>query len=281
MNLAWCNGAMVDGPLALDPRDRGLLLGDGLFETLMVVNRTALWRNMHLARLEGSARELGIGFDRAAADLAFDTLLGLGSDEHQVLRLTLTRGAAVRGLAGNGGASILLASLDPFDPGLMFQPTGLITAAVRRSLQSPAARLKTLSYVDNIVAAREAKSRGHDDALMLNTRGSVACSTIANVFLIKGTKLITPGRDQGLLTGVMRQVLLAAAHRAGFEAVERSVKPTELLTGDGVFLTNSLRFIRPVTVLDGRPLAQADLGPLAEQLCAAARLQCGRDPRLI
>ena len=281
MSLVWCNGAMVEGALALDPADRGLTLGDGLFETFLVVRRTALWRNMHLARLEGSARELGIGFNREASELALDTLLGLGGDGHQVLRLTLTRGAATRGLGGNGGAPTLLATLDAFDPGLMFQPTGLITASVRRSPQSPAARLKTLSYIDNIVAARQAKARGYDDALMLNTRGAVACSTIANVFLVKGSKLITPGRDQGLLTGVTRQALLAAAHRAGFEAVERSVKPSELATADGVFVTNSLRFIRPVTALDGQPVAQVELAGLAEQLCEAARLQCGADPRLI
>lgn len=281
MSLVWCNGGIVKGPLALDPKDRGLTLGDGLFETLLVVNRTALWRNMHLARLEGSAHELGIPAARDMAELAIDTLLGLGGDDHQVLRLTLTRGYGLRGLAANGEEPTLVATLDPFDPGLMFQPTGLITASVRRSPQSPAARLKTLSYVDNIVAAREAKARGYDDALMLNTRGAVACSTIANIFFIKGKKLITPGRDQGLLTGVTRQALLAAAHRAGFAAAERSVKPSELLTADAVFLTNSLRLIRAVKSLDGNAIAQADLTPLIDQLCGAARLQCGRDPRLL
>jgi branched-chain amino acid aminotransferase len=280
MSLVWCNGAMVEGPLTLDPRDRGLTLGDGLFETLLVVNRTALWRNMHLARLEGSARELGIAFARDMAELALDTLLHLGSDGHQVLRLTLTRGVAARGLASSGEHPTLLASLDSLDASLMFEPTGLITATVRRSPQSPAARLKTLSYIDNVAAAREAKARGYDDALMLNTRGAVACSTIANVFLVKGRKLVTPGRDQGLLTGVTRQALLAAAHRAGFEAHERMVKPSELLMADAVFLTNSLRLIRPVRSLDAEPLSQMDLTPLIDQLCEAARLQCGRDPRL-
>lgn len=281
MTLVWCNGAMVEGPLALSPADRGLTLGDGLFETMLAVNRTALWRNMHLARLEGSAHELGIAFSRDMADLALDTLLGLGGDHHQVLRLTLTRGAAARGLGGNGAEPTLLATLDDFDMNMMFQPTGLITASLRRSPQSPAARLKTLSYIDNIAAAREAKARGYDDALILNTRGAVASSTIANVFLLKGRKLLTPGRDQGLLTGVMRQALLAAAHRAGYETAERSVKPAELRTADAVFLTNSLRFIRPVTALDGEALAQADLTAFSDQLCEAARLQCGRDPRLI
>ena len=281
MSVVWFNGAIVEGPIGLDPSDRGLLLGDGLFETMLVVNGVALWRHMHLARLEGSANELGLGYDNANADAAIDALLARAGGVHQVLRLTLTRGVTARGLAGNGAAPTLLASLDPYDRGLMLQPATLIIATVRRNPFSPASRLKTLSYIDNIAAAREAKARGADDALMLNTKGAVACSAIANVFLLKGKQLITPGRDQGILTGVIRQALLAGAARAGFDREERAVKPAELLAADAVFLTNSLRLIRPVTALDGRALGRAGLTPLADLLCETARLQCGRDPRLI
>ncbi|MBI2717996.1 MAG: aminotransferase class IV [Rhizobiales bacterium] len=281
MSLVWFNGRLIDGPLPLEAHDRGLLLGDGLFETLLVVNRAALWLHMHLARLEGSANELGIGFDRDAADAAVADLLDQASEVHHVLRLTLTRGPGARGLAGVGGEPTLIATLDAFDAGLMLQPVAMVTASVRRNPASPASRLKTLSYIDNIAAAREAKARGVEEALMLNTRGAAASASIANLFLVKGRTLITPGRDQGILTGVTRQALLAAAHRAGFETKERVVKPAELLTADGVFLTNSLRLIRPVKSLDGKPVGKADLSPLADVLCAAARLQCGRDPRLL
>jgi branched-chain amino acid aminotransferase len=141
--------------------------------------------------------------------------------------------------------------------------------------------LKTLSYIDNIAAAREAWSHGMEDALMLNTAGNVACTTIANIFLLKGKTLVTPSRDQGILTGVTRQTLLHFAAHLGLTAEERAVKPDELTRADAVFLTNSLRFIRPVTALDREPLPQADLSALVQSLSEAARLQCGHDPRTV
>lgn len=281
MSRAWFNGALIDGPLPLDRGDRGLLLGDGLFETILVVNRKPLWGNMHFLRLEAAAHELGMGFDRDALDDALDELLADAPKAHQVLRVTLTRGSAVRGLGASGGSPSLLLTLDPFDPALMFKPVALSTTAIRRNPASIASRFKTLSYIDNVAAAREAVSRGTEDALMLNTRGKLACSTIANIFLLKGRTLVTPARDQGILTGIMRQALIHSATRLGYTTEERAVGKTELRQADAVFLTNSLRFIRPVTALDGKPLAEGDLSPLVATLCEAARLQCGHDPRMV
>jgi len=114
---------------------------------------------------------------------------------------------------------------------------------------------------------------------MLNIDGNAACSTIANLFVLKDGRLITPARDQAILTGVMRQVLIAAAAHIGILTEERAVEPAELLAADAVFLTNSLRFIRPVTALDQQPLSAFDLSNLMAALSDAARLQCGRDPR--
>jgi branched-chain amino acid aminotransferase len=281
MSRVWFNGALTDGPLAVDRSDRGLLLGDGLFETILVVNRKPLWGNMHFVRLESAAQELGIPFDRDGLDDAVAEVLEGAPQGHQVLRVTLTRGGGLRGLGADGTTPSLLITLDPFDPALMFQPVSLVTASVRRNPQSVSARLKTLSYVDNIAAAREAAAQGAEDALLLNTKGHAACSTIANLFLLKGGTLVTPARDQGILTGVMRQALVHTAARLGLAVEERVVKPAELKKADAVFLTNSLRFIRPVTALDGRALATADLSKLGDSLCATARLQCGHDPRLI
>lgn len=281
MRRVWFNGAIGEGSITLDAGDRGLLLGDGLFETMLVLNRTALWGNMHLARMEGAAREMGLSFDRAAVDDAMAELLAAAEPGHHALRITLTRGASVRGLGANGGVPSLLLALEPFDPALMFQPVALATAGVRRNPHSPSSRLKTLSYVDNVLAAREAAAKGMEDALMLNVEGAACCSTIANLFLLDGDRLVTPARDQGILTGVMRQALIAAAAQLGMAAEERAVEPRELAEADAVFLTNSLRFIRPVRSIDQQALAQADLGLLAAALCEAARLQCGRDPRLI
>lgn len=281
MSRVWFNGALATGPLALDRGDRGLLLGDGLFETILVLNRTPLWGNMHLARMESAAKELGIAFARDKLDDAIAAILEGADVIHHVLRITLTRGTGLRGLGANGGVPSLLLTLDPFDPALMFQPVALVTSSIRRSTHTVTCRLKTTSYADNIAAAREAASRGMEDALMLNTDGAVACSTIANIFLVKDGKLVTPARDQAILTGVMRQALIAAAQHMNIATEERPVSPRELQDAEAVFLTNSLRFIRPVRALDQHLLPQAGLEHFAEALCETARLQCGRDPRLI
>lgn len=281
MKRVLLNGETIEGLLPIAETDRGLTLGDGLFETMLVVNRRPLWKHMHLARMEGAARELGIVYDSDVVIAAIENLLDGIGPEHHVLRLTLTRGGATRGLAGNGASPTLIAALDSFDAGLMFQPATLFTSTIRRSQDSLAARMKTLSYIDNIAAAREAQSHGADDALMLNSTGKVACSTIANIFLLKKNKLITPARDQAILTGVTRQALIAAAQHIGIFTEERIVTVTDLFRADGAFLTNSLRLMRPVISVDKQPLPQPELSPLAHALCEAARLQCGRDPRLI
>lgn len=281
MSSSWFNGKFVEGPLSVARGERGLLLGDGLFETILVLNRVPLWGNMHFLRLEAAAAELGLPFDRDALDDAVAGILAGAPPAHQVLRVTLTRGSSARGLAADGGSPSLLLTLDPFDPALMFKPVTLATSAIRRNPASVASRQKTLSYIDNVAAAREAAAKSAEDALMLNVKGRAACSSIANIFLLKGSTLITPAREEGILTGITRQALIHAGSRMGLTIEERGVRRAELRAADAVFLTNSLRFIRPVTALDGKPLRQGDLARLIQALCEAARLQCGHDPRMV
>ncbi|MGQ0486174.1 MAG: aminotransferase class IV [Hyphomicrobiales bacterium] len=279
MSPVWFNGRIVEGPLPLDPADRGLLLGDGLFETVAVINGKALWLEEHLARLAAAAAELGIAADLVSIRKAIAALPGEAGAH--ALRVTLTRGPAPRGLASGGESPSLIATLDPLPRGFLMQPVSLATSAVRRNEFAPSSRLKTLSYADAIAAARAAVASGADDALMLNTSGRAASSTIANLFLLKGNELITPDPSQGILPGIMRRALLDLAHHLGLDAVERAVEPEEMASADAVFLSNSLRLIRPVTSLDAKPLGQRPLQAIVDALCARAEAQCGRDPRLL
>ncbi|MGH6820884.1 MAG: aminotransferase class IV, partial [Methylocella sp.] len=175
----------------------------------------------------------------------------------------------------------LLVSLDPFSMDLLFQPVRLVTSTVRRNEFAPSSRLKTLSYIDAIAAAREASAKDADDALMLNTPGNLASTTIANLFLLKGDRLITPALNQAILPGIMRRVLLDEASSLGLKPVERAIAPHELGEAEAVFLTNSLRLLRPVTALDGASIKTRDLGFLMERLCLLVTQQGARDPRLI
>lgn len=280
MSLAWAAGTLLQQEdIRLPARNRGLTLGDGLFETFLVVNRTALWRDDHLARMKASADVLGVPFLAGEITTAIDGLLAAAGRGAHVLRLTLTRGATARGLAGESKAPFVLATLDPFDTRLIGEPATLVTSAIRRSAGSIASTHKTLSYVDAVVAARAAVAAGADDALMLNGEGRVASSTIANIFVVKGTTLITPARTEGILPGIMRQVLLREAGALGLTAVEAQVTPETLRSADGVFLTNSLRIARPVVQVDGQALPVGDASRILDHLCACASGICGGDPR--
>jgi branched-chain amino acid aminotransferase len=281
MTRVWFNGRLVKDHLAMPPGERGYLLGDGVFETIAVVRGKPLWLVPHLRRMKESAGQLGIPFNEAAIRDGLEAVLKEAPSPFAVLRISLSRGEATRGLAAEGEKPSLLISLAPLFTSMLFQPATLASVSPRRNEDAPTSRLKTLSYADNIIAAREAAATGADDGLMLNTAGRIASSTIANIFLVKGRRLVTPALGEGILPGIMRQALIAGAGVLGYGVEEREVPVFELPAADGVFLTNSLRFIRPVTAFNGEAIKQADLSRLMTALAASARQQCGVDPRLL
>jgi branched-chain amino acid aminotransferase len=282
MGISWFNGRLIEGPVSLDPTDRGLTLGDGIFETLAVFNRCPAYLGAHLDRLGGGAEALGITVSRAKIESGVDELCRAQPHEHGILRITVTRGPGTRGLSGSGDTPTVLMTLAAWRRGTINAPVRLATSGVRRNIDSPASRHKTLSYADNILAAREAAAKGADDALLLNSQGRVACSTISNVFAIRGATLLTPPLSEGVLPGIVRARLLAVAASARLEAREAILNPDELADCDRIFLTNSIRLVRPVAALDGVPLRQgatASIDSLLAALCEEIARDTGRDPR--
>lgn len=272
----WFNGELTTGSLAVDPGDRGLLLGDGIFETLAVFAGKPVWLAEHLERMIEAAKTLGIPADRGNIEAAIGETLRATPHHHGILRITLTRGAGIRGLAADGSTPSLLVTLAPWIKGMLFAPAKLVTSTIRRNETSPASGLKTLSYIDNILAAREAAAARCDDALLLNTKSQVAATTIANVFLLKNGRLATPPLSAGILPGIARRKLLTLT-----QAEERALVRAELREADALFLTNSLRLVRPVHALDGAELRHDDaaLTRYFELLCAAVVAETGFDPR--
>ena len=278
MSSVWFNGEFVKGTLPLDAHDRGFLLGDGFFETVAVMNHKPLWLDEHVQRMFRAANELEIPFHAQGLFGGVGDVLQKSQSPFEVLRITLSRGSAARGLAGDGTVPSLLITLDDFSAGNLFQPCRLKVSQIRRNEFAPSSRMKTLSYIDGIAAAREVASDA-DDALMLNTAGLVGSSTIASLFLLRGRELITPSLDQGVLPGITRRILLDNALKFGFTPVERAVQLEELFRAEAVFLCNSLRFIRAVTALNGEPLGKGSLEDLKDGLSLMAKRICGTDPR--
>jgi branched-chain amino acid aminotransferase len=258
MKRVWHKGGLVNGKISLSPFDRGLTLGDGVFETIAVTNAVPLWRYEHLQRMAAAARALGIQFDLEEVEAAIDALSHRAKGSH-ALRLTLTRGEVARGLAAEGNEPELIGTLQPFDAALRFAPVTLATASTRRNLHSVSSRIKSLSYADNVIAAREAHAHGAEDALMLNSAGRVACTTIGNIFIETEDTILTPALAEGVLPGIMRAEVIKLAKLAGLKLREGKVSPAQLRAAKALYVSNSLRFLRPVVKLDGKKFGRSKL----------------------
>lgn len=239
--------------------DRGLLLGDGLFETLLAVDGHLPRLAAHLDRMAAGCEALNLPFDRDEAERVARE--AVPEEGRFAVRLTLTAGSGGRGLDRPAApAPILFAKAAPSAP--VTAPATVIVATARRNEGSPASRLKTLSYLDNVLARAEARAAGADEAVMLNNRGELACAAAANLFWIKAGRLYTPRLDCGVLAGVTRARLMA------LRAVEEVAVGVEALeSAETIFLTNSLIGVREVSRLGERDFAPH---PLVEELAQLA-----------
>lgn len=235
--------------------DRGALLGDGLIETMRVVRGKPLRFQRHMDRLARSCSELGLPGPRDPEGMAalIEELAGRNALKDAVVRLTLTAGPAPRGL---DRPEALVPSLSltaaPFKaPPAQYR---LATSEIRRSPASIAARYKTLSYMDNLQARRQARGAGADIALLLDTHGRLSGGDCANLFWTKGEDVFTPDLRCGVLAGTMRGEIIDSlpVETGGFEAAE-------LFQADAVFVTNAAIGAVPVVTLDGVPVGNGEL----------------------
>lgn len=258
--MIWLNGQLLDDEAArIDPRDRGLLLGDGLFETMLAQHGRPAFFEPHMRRLSHGAALLGIqlpfstqGLRHACEDLL--EAAALMKADRVAMRLTLTRGPGPRGLAlpDKTHPTVMISAAQATLPP---HSVSLATSSIRRNSHSPAARIKALPYLENVLAKEEARKLGAGDALMLDSDGHVASTTMANIFLWEGERLVTPGLEGPVLPGITRAEILALASDMRIPIVEETVKPERLLRAQGVFITNSLMGPVPVTQLDRHVLA--------------------------
>lgn len=244
--------------IALD--DRGFTLGHGLFETLLWSDGRFQHWEAHLARLMRGCPILGLPEpDAEAARAVADAALAeAGEPERAAVRINWSAGPGGRGLDPPQALEPRLTARA--HPILGAGPAGLTlaTSRVRRNDRSPVSRLKTLSYLDNVLARAEARAAGADEALMLNTAGEVACAAAANVFWIRHGEVFTPTLECGVLDGVMRGQVIAACQRLGLPVEEVFANPGRL-AGSPMFLTSSLIGVCPVTALDGQSLSRSPL----------------------
>ncbi|HVZ98960.1 MAG TPA: aminotransferase class IV [Caulobacterales bacterium] len=255
--IVWCNGDWADAAAAtLSPADRGFLLGDGLFETMLWDGAVLCRFGRHMQRLRASAEALKLPEpppDAALHAIALDVLARNALRAHRAaVRVTWSAGAGARGLPRPERiAPTLLISCAPSPK--PEAPAVVITASFPRNAGAPSARFKTLSSIDNVMARGEAAAAGADEALMLNGAGGLAGGAACNVFLVLDGVARTPEVAHGALPGTVRQALL----EAGLEIETAILTRADMGRAEAACITNALQEVRPVSRLDGRALDAA------------------------
>lgn len=260
--VCWLNGKMV--PLAearVSVFDHGLLYGDGVFEGIRFYRRRPFRLAQHLARLQASAAalRLSVPYDRAELELAVQEAISAFGGSDGYLRLVVTRGEGKLGLdpssCGRPSTFIIADELTLVPASVRRGGARVIIAATRRlPLDGLDPRVKSLNYLNHILARIEASNAGADEAILLNHAGYVTEGSADNVFIVRRGALLTPPPIDGALEGVTREAVMQAATEIGVAAGEATLAPYDLYTADECFLTGTGAELIPVREIDGRPL---------------------------
>lgn len=253
--------------------DHGLLYGDGVFEGLRSYSGRVFRLNEHLDRLWESARAIALEIPMAKEDLARDVQATVTKNQigDGYVRLVVTRGSGPLGLdpykCSDPQVIIIADTITLYPEKFYTDGLELITAATIRN--HPAAlspRIKSLNYLNNILAKIEGLRGGCVEAVMLNHKGEVAECTGDNIFIVKHGRLLTPPTDAGILEGITRGAVLELAREAGIETAEVALTRHDLFVADECFLTGSAAEVIPAVKLDGRQIGDGKPGPVTQQL---------------
>lgn len=262
----------------IDPADRGFTLGDGLFETLRAYTGRPFRLDAHLDRLVAGAVELGIPLPLPKARIAeavAETLAANRLTGDAAIRITLTRGPGARGLLPpEVPRPTLMIVATAWQPG-PDRPLTAIISPIRRNEHSPLSRLKTLGYLDNVLAQREAVARGAEEAILLNGAGRLACAARANLFVVRDGRLLTPPASEGVLAGIARAEVLSIARSLGIPVLEAPVERKALDGATEAFLTNSLIGVQALGSIDSRSVGNGAAGPVTTRIATAYRQMTG------
>ncbi len=279
----WIDGESVhDASRAVSAFDRGLTLADGVFETIRVLNGVAPLASAHVARLTHGADRLGLVMPSGIASHIRDAAAAAHRMHivDAVLRVTLTRGDALPGMAGlSGGASRSIVTLTPriaVRDEVIERGLTLVTSQWRWSARRPTAGIKSLDYTANVLALREAHSQGVDDALVLDTDEQIVSCTASNICWFSEATLFTPSSATGALPGTTLGLLRALAPTVGLTVQEVEAPIGALIHADAACASSSIRGVVPITQLDGIPIGAPGRSPRFRALHDAWRSEMAR-----
>jgi len=258
----WVDGEIVAGGVAaVSPIDHAIIVGDGVFETLKVVDGVPFALTRHLGRLKRSADGLGLPEpdDGLVRKAVAETLAA--DREAERLRITWSSGPGPLGSDRGGGPGTLLVASSP---GTVWPETVRVHLCEwTRNERGALTGLKTTSYAENVRALEAAHQREASEALLTNTQGRLCEGTGTNVFLVVDRQLVTPPLSSGCLAGITRELVLELT-----EVVEREMEPGEFAIASEAFLTSSTREVGAISAVDDTVLPEAP-GPVTAELTAA------------
>lgn len=272
----YLNGQLVNKDQAVvSVYDHGLLYGDGVFEGIRVYSAKVFRNREHVLRLYESAKaiRLEIPITPEEMEQAVAATVAANGLVDGYVRLVVTRGAGSLGLdirrTSNPQVIIIADTISLYPEEHYQNGLKIITASTIRN--HPAAlspRIKSLNYLNNILAKIEGTDAGCLEALMLNHKGDVAECTGDNLFIVKDGVLKTPPIDAGILEGITRNVVIELAQEAGISVKEATLQRHDLFVADECFLTGTAAEVIPVVSLDGRQIGDGSPGPISKQLRA-------------
>ena len=273
----WMNGQLIPVEnAAIGVYDHGLLYGDGVFEGIRAYNGRVFKLDQHLDRLFASAQaiRLTIPFTAEQLSQAIHETMKANSQSDAYIRLVVTRGPGDLGLdpaKSSGSVVFIIADKISLCPDQMYKKgMSMITAkTVRTPARSLSPKVKSLNYLNNIMAKIEASDAGVDEALMLSYDGFVAEGTAENAFIVKDGQVLTPSLDVGILNGITRGVVIELAARQKLPLQETKLRPEDVYSADECFLTGTAAEIIPVTNIDDRTIGDGTPGPITRSLTDA------------
>ena len=253
--------------------DHGLLYGDGVFEGIRSYSGRVFRLEAHVDRLYDSARGIHLVIPMTKADMAQAVVDTLKTNDLRdaYIRLIVTRGAGSLGLdprrTSDPQVIIITDSISLYPEELYEHGLKIITAGTMRNHPSALnPRIKSLNYLNSILAKIEGTNAGCLEALMLNHKGEVSECTGDNIFVVRKGVVHTPSIDAGILEGITRDAVIELARKAGITVVERTMDRQDIYTADECFLTGTAAEVIPVVELDGRPIGNGEPGPITHDL---------------
>lgn len=270
----YINGKFFDKPDAkISVYDHGLLYGDGVFEGIRIYAGKAFKLKEHVHRLFESARHIKLEIPLSPDQMckAINDTIAANKKQDGYIRPLVTRGAGSLGLdprkTDDPQVIIIVDDISLYPPELYENGMEIATVAtIRNHPNALNPRIKSLNYLNNILAKIEGTMAGCLEALMLNHKGEIAECSADNVFLVKGEVLRTPPLDAGILEGITRNTVIDLAEALGIGVVEMALTRHDVFTADECFLTGTGAEIIPVTKCDGRLIGAGKPGPITKQL---------------